>query len=492
MIVQMCSSRIASRLRLTGKKWKDSKASIKDILQKATEGTRQILPQKLLQFNLEESLSLFRAESKSVIHAVNEWSNYRVSSRLNDIVEKMHRLNNVHGLQQLLHLIPSGPTKVIKQAAFAATLLNIIQKVSRYKEAARVLHRIAKKFPIVRNIEILLATLPQEAFDRPHHPEYSPSLPAVLSRLGKINGRQYNISQISRFIKNDKTKNPEDQFSEQTTRILQEAKIHAEIQLIAYCEIQSPPLFPRAIASSKDACFLCNAFIQIHDKMHTSRTHGRLYPGWRLPMLLSFKALEHRFNEILVDHARQSIRARDKGQMGAYPHPNESTLLPMLVSASTMSAVQDSVEITTGAVSLSGFSPGSRAVETAVSTADPLKDFKVVSSCDIAPSDTFTGVITPTTPSPLFLAGPLHIHLEMEGSSTSESITKGLTFSIERTNVNQTIKFPTGSLIVDVVELQRDMTYALPADGTFCLTAHGIAVTIECKQWNGFTSLRER
>jgi hypothetical protein len=81
----------------------------------------------------------------------------------------------------------------------------------------------------------------------------------------------------------------------------------------------------------------------------------------------------------------------------------------------------------------------------------------------------------------------------MEGSLTSESTTKGLTFSIERTNVNQTIKFPFGSLMVDVVELDRDMTYALPADGTFFLTAHGIAVKIECKQWNGvFTSLQER
>ncbi|KAJ5240098.1 hypothetical protein N7468_004717 [Penicillium chermesinum] len=482
MIVQMCSSRIASRLRLTGKKRKNSKASINDILQEAIEGTRQIHPQKLIRFNLEESLLLFRAESKSVIQSVNEWSNHRVSHRLNDIVEKMYRLNNVHGLQQLLHLIPHGPTKVIKQAAFTATLLNIIRKVSRYKEAAQVLHRIAKKFPLVRNIEIQLATLPQEAFDRPHHPEYSPSLRAVLSRLGKINGKQYNVSQISRFMRNDKTKNPDEQFSEQTTRILQEAKIHAEIQLIAYCEIESPPLFPRAIASSKDACFLCHAFIQNHHKMHTSRTHGRLYPGWRLPNLLSFKTLEHRFNEILVDRARQSIRARDKGQMCARPYPNESTLLPMLISASTMSAVQDLVEITTGGVSLAGVSPGSGTVERAVSTADPPKDIKVISSCFLAPNDPFTGVITPTASSPFFQAGPLHIHLEMEESSASESTTKCLAFSIERMNVKQITKLPIGSLMLDVMELERDMTYALPADGTFCLTAHDITVKIVCKQ----------
>jgi hypothetical protein len=479
----MCSSRIACRLRLAGKKRKESKASIKEILQKATEGAQQINPQKLRQFSLEKCLSLFRAKSKNVIQSVNEWSNYRVTSCLNDIVEKMYELSNIHGLHRLLHLIPSGPARVITESAFAATLLNIIRKVSRYKEAARVLHRIAKKFPLVRNIEIQLATLPQEAFDRPLHPAYSPSLPAVLSRLGKINGKQYNISQISQFIKTGKTKNPSDQFSEQTVRILQDAKIHAEIQLIAYCEIKSPPLFPRAIGSSKDACFLCHAFIRTHGKMHTSRAHGRLYPGWRLPMLLSFKTLEHRFNEVLMNHARQTINARAKGQMTPRPTPNESTLLPMLASASTMSAMKAPVNMTTErALSVpSVISQGSRILKTAVSTAEPVS-FKVFNSCVLAPSDPITGVISPTASSQYFLAGPLHIHLEMEESPMAESAANYLAYSIERLTVDQTTKLPVESLIVDVVELERERTYPLSADGTFCLTAHDTAVKIVCKR----------
>jgi hypothetical protein len=147
-----------------------------------------------------------------------------------------------------------------------------------------------------------------------------------------------------------------------------------------------------------------------------------------------------------------------------------------------MSAVQDPIEITTGAVSLSGISPGCGTVETAASTADPPKDSKVFSSYVLAPSDPFTGVITPPASLPFFLAGPLHIHLQMEQSSTSKSTARCLAFSIERTNVNQTTKLPIGSLMVDVVELERDMTYALPADGTFYLTAHNIAVKIVCKQ----------
>ncbi|KAJ5444671.1 uncharacterized protein N7458_008543 [Penicillium daleae] len=168
--------------------------------------------------------------------------------------------------------------------------------------------------------------------------------------------------------------------------------------------------------------------------------------------------------------------------MGAYPHSNESTLLPMLVSESTMSAVQDPIEITTGAVSFSGVSPGCGTVETAASTADPPKDSKVFSSCVLAPSDPFTGVITPPALLPFFLAGPLYIYLQIEQSSTSKSTARCLAFSIERTNVNQTTKLPIGFLMVDVVELERDMIYALPADGTYYLTAHDIAVKIVCKQ----------
>ncbi|KAJ6086507.1 WD40 repeat-like protein, partial [Penicillium canescens] len=130
-----------------------------------------------------------------------------------------------------------------------------------------------------RNIEIHPVTLPQEAFDKFHNPAYSPSLSAVLCRLGKINGKDYTISQFSRFINGGKIKNPSDQFYEQTTRILREAKIYAEVQLIAHYETQSAPLFPRVIRSSKDACFLCHALIHSHGKIHTSRTHRRLYPN---------------------------------------------------------------------------------------------------------------------------------------------------------------------------------------------------------------------
>ncbi|KAJ5377963.1 uncharacterized protein N7496_005372 [Penicillium cataractarum] len=218
--------------------------------------------------------------------------------------------------------------------------------------------------------------------------------------------------------------------------------------------------------------------------MHTTRTHGRLYPSWRLPMLLPLKTLEHRFNEVLLDHARQTIKALDKGQMRPRPYPNESTLLPMWASASTMSAAQGPVDSATErTTSVAGVSPESEIVESAVPIADtPPVDCKSFSNCVLAPSDTFTGVISPAVSAPCFLAGPLHIHLEMEEISKSECAARCLVYSIERMTVSQTTKLPIESPMMDVVELKSEMTYALPANGTFCLTAHNTAVKIAFKR----------
>lgn len=336
----MTSPRILCRLRLTSTKRKGTRSSIKAILQKAILGIQCINSEKAHNLNLVDISYSFISESKKVIQLVNNWSKHQVQPRLRELVEGICQLNEIEDLPNLLHLIPSGASGVVQDSNFASCLLNIIRKVSRYQEAARVLYRFAKKFPLVRNMEPRLATLPREVYDRLHSPEYSPSLPTMVSRLGLINGQRYSLSQICRFINPDKIKTPSERFSDQTMKTLKEAKVHAEIQLIAYCEIQSPELFPRVISSSKDACFLCSTFIEKHGKMHTSRTHGRLYPGWRLPALLQFKALEQEFNEALINQARQTIGARGNGRGQIYPQPNESNLLPLSVSATTVSIVR--------------------------------------------------------------------------------------------------------------------------------------------------------
>jgi hypothetical protein len=137
----------------------------------------------------------------------------------------------------------------------------------------------------------------------------------------------------------------------------------------------------------------------------------------------------------------------------------------MLASASTMSAVQGPVDIDTErTTSVARVSPGSEIVESVVSTDQPPVDTESFSSCVLAPSAMFTGVISPSASAPCFLAGSLHIHLEMEESSKSECAAKCLAYSIERLTVNQITKLPIESLMMDVVELEREMTYPLPAN----------------------------
>lgn len=434
--------------------------------------------------------SSFLTESKKVIQLVNNWSKYRVQSRLGDLVEGVCRLDKLQDLSDLLRLIPSG---VAQHPNFASSLLNIISKVSRYEEAATVLYRIAKKFTLVRNMEPQLATLPREVYNRLHNPRYSPSLSNMVSMLGLINGRRYNLCQISRIMKPDKDKTPSKRFLDQTKKTLKEAKVHAEIQLIAYCEIISPELFPRAIGSSKDACFLCNAFIEKHGKMHTSRTHGRLYPGWRLPKILQFKALEQQFNQVLLNQVRQTIGARVNGRTLIYPQPNESTLLPLSVSGTTVSTVRHKVVNPTpeSAAFVPLHFPHLESVEAAASVAKNTLGLRsprastrasssdsVVTSYTLAPGESFSGRLGSKRTSPFFVAGSLEVQIEMETESTSELAAIPLAYSIERIAKDNPNDVRGKSLVVDPLGLERETFYELPEDNSFCIAVQDVTLRV--------------
>ncbi|QDS75777.1 hypothetical protein FKW77_008807 [Venturia effusa] len=63
----------------------------------------------------------------------------------------------------------------------------------------------------------------------------------------------------------------------------EERFIHAEIQIITYYEINNPPLWPRALGTSKKACFLCYEFIRCHGCFKVSKSHGIVFSRWAVP-----------------------------------------------------------------------------------------------------------------------------------------------------------------------------------------------------------------
>ncbi|KID64513.1 arginine N-methyltransferase 2-like protein, partial [Metarhizium hybridum] len=214
----------------------------------------------------------------------------------------------------------------------------MIKKVARYRSSAMFLYRTAKKFPITQAMEAVPVTMPRSAFQN-HQPRSIPSLDSFLKDARVFYGQKRDRGQFFRLLQCNEQQ-ASDLFMKQTRKTLSEAKIHAEMQLIFHCEIEQYAPFPRAISSSKDACFLCNAFIQMHGKFYTPRCHGRLYPGWRLPICPETTAFEQQFVDYLLTQARNSIQLLlSRRERTVYPDPNESTVMTIPMSSSTVSCI---------------------------------------------------------------------------------------------------------------------------------------------------------
>ncbi|KAJ5191725.1 uncharacterized protein N7498_010710, partial [Penicillium cinerascens] len=342
-ILSMCSSRVISRLRLERKA---TKRPIQDLLKEAIFSIRRINPQKLHSKDLSVTSSSFTSEASKVIHLVDRWLKHQALDELGDLVEGIHHLQQTAPrFYDLLNLISNNDI----DPSSRSSLFNIIRKVSRYWEAARELYRMAKKFPLVRNMKIQLASLPQKAFEgQINSIEFSDPC-SCLSRLGFVKG-QRTVSQLCHNLKLDQKA----AFTRYkgAQKALSAPKIHAKIQIIAFCEIQAPKLFPRVVSSSKDACFLCNTFIQLYGRMHTPKTHSRLYPGWRLLSLPKFRVLQQKLNKRLIESLQHDISlGLVQGKLPIRPFPNESTLLTLPASSTTVSIAELISEISEGKIS---------------------------------------------------------------------------------------------------------------------------------------------
>lgn len=305
---------------------------MKELLQDAVNAVRWLEREAVQDDGLPLLSRSFVERAKEVLRLLDAWAKYRKPARLGALVEGVNRLWRVGDLRRLLGTIPNR----IMDPASRKNLLNIISKVARYQEAARFLYRIAKKVPLVRQMKIVLVTLPQNAFCKIPMNQCSPSFPSALSRIGTSYGQQWDVGQVCRLLKIGEAEANE-HFAQQTRKTLKDGKIHAEMQLLFYCELEASRLPPRVFCSSKDACFLCNAFIRMYGKVHTPRCHGRLYPGWRLPFSPRFNDYERRFNTYTADRIRNGLMTLlSRQQKTAYPDPLESTLLTLPASVSTI------------------------------------------------------------------------------------------------------------------------------------------------------------
>ena len=320
-IIQLCKSRILQRLRFQRKKKGP---------QKNKEGTTIAGGLKpavdYLHNRSSKNEKLFLERAKQVLKLASSWTKHSTNKELESLVDAINSLRQTEEFDDILEAV----FRRERNLQVRYYLSNMIRKVSRYREAARILRRLACGNLQVRQMQIIIVELPNEAFSRPAtDSNYSASIQSTLSRVQNLKVVLKDVNQMCKLLQLSRAE-VNAQFDEKFKDISKNSKVHAEIQLLYYCETTlQGKLLPRVICSSKSACWLCNAFILMHGKIHTPRSHGRLYPGWRLPNMQSgwCNDVAARFNQRLENKVAESLKTlHERKARTNFPEPIESEL----------------------------------------------------------------------------------------------------------------------------------------------------------------------
>lgn len=270
----MCHKRILRLLKLRG--LKRGKRSIKYMLRFGCEAIQKA--------GETSEFSLLLETFEKIESLVDAWLLTDTTHQTDNTRPKLLNLKRivvgVYDIQQrqnISSMIEKIPDSTDFDSSRRASLLNIIKMVAVYRECVPSLRRIERTFRVFGQMNVVLVKLPTKAFD----------ITPVdhLEATHDANGKQIELA----------------------SETLIKGKIHAEIQLLFHCYELGKMKFlpPRVLVSSKDACYLCNAFISIHGRMHVPGIHGRLYNRWRLP-----KICNEDMYSIFVEHLDGLVRKR--------------------------------------------------------------------------------------------------------------------------------------------------------------------------------------
>lgn len=217
-------------------------------------------------------------------------------------------------------------------------LVTCFSKVARYRDSATFLYQRAKKLDMLRRTSVEQVQLRENAFERPAEAAFTGTVQSVLGSLSNGETTTLGINSLPPWEQKAIESASDRLFAKQVNNRLQESKIHAEIQIIAHYENASPGVLrPRVIASCKDACYLCNTCISLQGKYSVPKSHGKLYPGWRLPTTQQFLPLQKRLNAFLEQEILATVKKLSQAtKKPSIKYRNESTIFPLHISASTL------------------------------------------------------------------------------------------------------------------------------------------------------------
>ncbi|RSM13477.1 hypothetical protein CDV31_005897 [Fusarium ambrosium] len=271
-VVSMCRWRILVRLRMINPELKPKvpiEKFFRDLREVVSNRSLSDNEKKFLELSDELESKLVKYRSSFTHPSDDDWA-LTEDEELESVIQICYRLYEMrHISKPLLKKLERIPPL---QPSSCDALLTMIRKVGKYKRAATDLAKLARRHRCIRKAIVLTVELDSSAFDQ-RTPTKFPSFLDMLHKLQDHHGTSWDTNEVDKRVE---TKSGIDKRMDQP-------RVHAEMQLIWYLDQHQGPTPPRVIASNKDACYLCNAFITVHGQYSIPRTHGRLYPGWRLP-----------------------------------------------------------------------------------------------------------------------------------------------------------------------------------------------------------------
>lgn len=317
----------------------------------------------------------FIDSSAELLKVTRSWKLHQTDGELCAVVEGLRAFAAMDDWRTVIDLIPDQ----LMNPSSRDSLVSMLRKGARYRHAARILYRTAKKHPVARRMEALAVHLDASAFHVPLLSSPPTSLDATLSRV--LSGQNHNIAPLCRALKTTAA-HARTTFDTQTRQTLTEGKVHAEVQLLCYILQNPSPSPPRIVCASKDACFLCHCLLQAHGKLLSPRCHGRLYPGWRMPPTPALRPLQTSLNHMLEQKIRDGAAALWKhngARRRGLPMPCESSCSTAVLSTTTV--VGDEAPPSTQIITATEKTPSEPAVdETFVSS------HTLVSASDMVPT----------------------------------------------------------------------------------------------------------
>lgn len=218
-------------------------------------------------------------------------------------------------------------------------------KIHRYSEVASILCHKARRIPMLRNMRVRIVSDMVKVEDTSISCENIMGIWESLARF-QYQGEIVRMGMLPEWLRS-LAQSSMKIYSQNVRGILEEAKVHAEIRLLAYYENEHVKCSrPRILAASKKACALCNTIITIHGEYRVPKSHGRLYKGWRLPAAHQIGALQDRLNVVLENTISTTLeRLIPLTKRPAIEFDNESSIYSFSSSESTLSATPEASTI---------------------------------------------------------------------------------------------------------------------------------------------------